>query len=232
MSTEGRNGSKPREAESVSPSALRKRAKVSARLFADRESRSPPNYFRPEIHDLGPFSFGVTIESVELHVEDLRLRPPSDDDVEAVTEACQDGDLSRFIPFFPNPYREQDARAWIGSRKQDETARTFLIVDGAGTLLGAIEVRLGDTGSIGYWVAKEARGRGVATRATKLLAEWVIREAGVQRLELTTDPKNLASQRVAEKAGFTREGTLRAHTSFPEGRRDSVMFSLVPADLA
>ncbi len=168
---------------------------------------------------------------MELHVDDLRLRPPTEADVRAVTEACQDDDLSRFIPFFPSPYQEQDARAWIDSRKQDETGRSFIIEDDAGALLGAIEIRLGSTGSIGYWVAKEARGRGVATQATKLLAEWAIREAGVERLELTTDPENLASQRVAEKAGFIREGTLRAHISFPEGRRDSVMFSLVATDL-
>ena len=43
--------------------------------------------------------------------------------------------------------------------------------------------------------------------------------------------ENVASQRVAEKAGFTREGVLRAHTAFREGRRDSVLFSLLPSDL-
>ena len=78
---------------------------------------------------------------------------------------------------------------------------------------------------------KEARGRGVATRATKLLSRWALTEADVERLELTTHPENVASQRVAEKAGFTREGVLRAHTAFREGRRDSVLFSLLPSDL-
>ncbi len=170
---------------------------------------------------------------MELRDEHLLLRFPTTTDVPAVTAACQDEDLSRFIPFFPSPYTEDDARAWIDSRKQDATSRTFLIVDGTTEeVLGAIEVRLGATGSIGYWVAKRARGRGVATRATRLLAGWAVREAGVTRLELTTDPANVASQRVAEKAGFTREGVLRAHIAFPEGRRDSVMFSLLPGDLA
>jgi RimJ/RimL family protein N-acetyltransferase len=51
-------------------------------------------------------------------------------------------------------------------------------------------------------------------------------------MELATDPENVASQRVAEKAGFEREGILRA--LLPErdgGRRDGVMFSLLPGDL-
>lgn len=169
---------------------------------------------------------------MELRDGDLLLRPPTEADVSAVTEACQDGELSRFIPHFPSPYREEHARIWIDSRKQDETARTFLIVDSkSGEMLGSIEVRLGQVGSIGYMIAKSARGRGIATRAATLLSRWAVTEGGVERLELTTDPENLASQRVAEKAGFTREGILRAQTAFPEGRRDSVMFSLLPADL-
>jgi RimJ/RimL family protein N-acetyltransferase len=56
-------------------------------------------------------------------------------------------------------------------------------------------------------------------------------ELGVERLYLTTAPDNIASQRVAERAGFTREGLLRSHLPIPGGRRDSVMYSLLPGDL-
>jgi RimJ/RimL family protein N-acetyltransferase len=169
---------------------------------------------------------------VELHDDELLLRPPTDADVPEVVAACQDPELARFIPGFPSPYGEDDARNWIAARSGAEDSRTLLIVDASsGELYGAIEVRLGETGSIGYWTAKAARGRGIATRATRLLARWAVTEGGVQRLELTTHPENIPSQRVAEKAGFTREGVLRDHAKFREGRRDSVMFSLLPADL-
>jgi RimJ/RimL family protein N-acetyltransferase len=169
---------------------------------------------------------------VELRDGDLLLRPPCEDDVPAVTDACQDEELARFIPYFPRPYREADALEWISSANKGGLAKTFLIVDGTSDeLLGAIEVRLGEVGSIGYWVTKQARGRGIATRATKLLSRWAVKEADVERLELTTHPANVASQRVAEKAGFTREGVLRCHAKFREGRRDSVIFSLLPGDL-
>ena len=99
-----------------------------------------------------------------------------------------------------------------------------------GGLVGAIELRLGEEGSIG-WVAPRVRGRGVATRALILLARWAVTEGGVERLVLTTHPENIASQRVAEKAGFVREGVLRSHLRFREGRRDSILFSLLPSDL-
>jgi RimJ/RimL family protein N-acetyltransferase len=145
---------------------------------------------------------------MELRDDELLLPPPTESDVLSIVDACQDAELSRFIPGFPRPYREHDARGWIASQNSgDESSKTFLVVDAeSDALLGAIEVRLGEVGSIGYWIAKDARGRGVATRVTRLLAEWAVSEGGVQRLELTTHPDNLASQRVAEKAGFTREG--------------------------
>ncbi len=65
-----------------------------------------------------------------------------------------------------------------------------------------------------------------------LLSRWALAEAGVLRLELTTHPENVASQRVAEKAGFVREGVLRSHMAYRDGRRrDSVLFSLLHSDL-
>jgi RimJ/RimL family protein N-acetyltransferase len=170
---------------------------------------------------------------MELIDRDLRLRPPTGADVSAITAACQDPDLSRFIPGFPSPYTQDHAREWVDSRSKDEGSRTFLVVDAeTDQLYGAVEVRLGEIGSIGYWTAADARNRGIATRALKLLATWAVGDGGVKRLELTTHPENVASQRVAEKAGFVREGVLRSHMNFQDGRRDSVMFSLLPGDLS
>ena len=90
----------------------------------------------------------------------------------------------------------------------------------------------GHRGTIGYWVAAHARGRGTCTRALRLLSRFALDELELQRLDLVTDPDNVASQRVAEKVGFQREGVLRAHLRHPDGRiRDSVMFSLLPGEL-
>jgi RimJ/RimL family protein N-acetyltransferase len=85
--------------------------------------------------------------------------------------------------------------------------------------------------AVGYWVAASARRRGVATHATRLMASWAFDGLGVARLELTCGPDNEASQRVAMRCGFVREGVLRSHIPFKGRRRDTVMFSLLPGEL-
>lgn len=85
--------------------------------------------------------------------------------------------------------------------------------------------------AVGYWLASHARGRGVATRALRLLARWAFEDLAVARLELTCAPDNVASQRVAERCGFVREGVLRSHLRFQGTRRDTVLFSLLPGEL-
>ncbi len=89
------------------------------------------------------------------------------------------------------------------------------------------EGRLG----VGYWLAPEARGRGNATRTLRLLAGWAFDCLAVQRLELTCAPDNTASQQVARRCGFLREGVLRSHIPFRDGRRDTVLFGLLPGEL-
>ena len=67
----------------------------------------------------------------------------------------------------------------------------------------------------------------------RLVSKWALTELGWERLQLRADEENLPSQRVAEKAGFTREGVLRSvHFNARQDRRvDFVMFSLLPAEL-
>jgi RimJ/RimL family protein N-acetyltransferase len=85
--------------------------------------------------------------------------------------------------------------------------------------------------AVGYWLAPDARGRGVATRTVRLLARWAFDHLAVARLELTCAPDNVAPQRVAERCGFVREGVLRSHLRFKGGRRDTMVFSLLSGEL-
>ena len=89
-----------------------------------------------------------------------------------------------------------------------------------------------DACSAGYWVAAPARGRGVATRAIRLLCAFAFAELGAKRVELWIEPVNAASLRVAEAAGFHREGLLRSFMHVGGERRDMLMYSLLPSDLA
>jgi len=170
---------------------------------------------------------------MELRDDDLILRPWTEDDVPALVVACNDPEIARWIPFIPVPYTTEDALAFVrGEVVPDE--RSFAITD-AGELVGSIGMSVnsqGYRGRIGYWVAAPARGRGVCAGALRLLARAAFDELGLQRLELITDPDNVASQRCAKRVGFRREGVMRAPLRHPDGRiRDSVLFGLLPGEL-
>jgi RimJ/RimL family protein N-acetyltransferase len=167
---------------------------------------------------------------VRLEDDEIVLRPLEEGDAPALASAIgDDPDLDRWtrIPF---PYSEDHAREFIATT--DEVA--FGIRDRAsGELLGGIGLRVYDMAvvEVGYWVKPEARGRGVATRALVLAARHAFDELGAGRVHLTTEPDNVASQRVAEKAGFIGEGVLRSLLDFKGRRRDAVMYSLLREDL-
>ena len=159
------------------------------------------------------------------------IRPWRDDDAR-VYAACQDQDLQRWLPDLPRPYTHDDARAFV-TDALGLGPYQFAITERA-NVVGSIGLRIGkhQTGGVGYWVAREARGRGLTTRALRGLCRCALDDLSLERLELTTDIENFASQRVAEKVGFQREGVLRSHLRHPDGfRRDSVIFSLLPGEL-
>jgi RimJ/RimL family protein N-acetyltransferase len=173
---------------------------------------------------------------VELREDGIVLRGWRMEDASAVYAACQDPEIPRWIPFVPSPYTKDDAETYVrGCVNAGEERRPFAIVDpDTDRLLGAIDMRVSPirNGHIGYWIVAEARGRGVCTAALRALSRWALDELELGRLELMTDPDNVASQRVAEKVGFRREGVLRSHLPHRDGRRrDSVMFSLLPGEL-
>jgi RimJ/RimL family protein N-acetyltransferase len=171
---------------------------------------------------------------MELCDRELLLRPWEESDVPALVEACNDTEISHWIPFIPHPYTQRDAVEFIaGEARREGDHALAILLDGvvAGSIAMGVNSH-GYRGHIGYWVAASARGNGVCTRALRLLSRWAFDELELQRLELITDPDNVASQRVAEKVGYRREGVLRAHLRHPDGRvRDSVMYSLLPGEL-
>lgn len=147
----------------------------------------------------------------------VRLRPYRDDDAADMTAACNDPLVQRFLGGLPNPYTGADADWWLTRGAPETWARggaAYAVVDPASDrLLGAVGldrvVAQRGQGEIGYWVAPWARGRGVATAATRALTAHAC-TAGFARLELLTQPENVASQRVALAAGYRHEGTRRA----------------------
>ncbi len=181
----------------------------------------------------------MSLDVPRLRDDLIALRTPEERDVDAITAACQDPDIPRFTRV-PSPYTRADAELYVGVAAESRAAGTdlsFVVVaaDDDARLLGSTGVHgIADdrhVAEIGYWIERSARGRGFATRALRLLSRWAVAELGVARLELMAAVENVASQRVAERAGFTREGVLRSYFSHRCGLRDVVMFSLLPGDL-
>ena len=185
---------------------------------------------------------GGTLRSVLRHPDPplsdgvITLRAKAHGDVDALTAACQDPEIPRWTRV-PVPYRRADAIGWIAAVELELDAGLsidWLAVDAEGRLLASIAVMQIDrgrgTGEIGYWVAREARGRGVATRAVRLVREWAASELGLTTLELVIHEDNAPSHAVARAAGFTQiaerrptpreglpEGDYLVHHWHPEG---------------
>lgn len=175
----------------------------------------------------------------DLRDDVIRLRPPAEGDIDAITAACQDPAIPRFTRV-PDPYTRNDAADFVQRSAHSWThggqGVNFAITSpGADALLGMVGLlrldELPRAAEVGYWVGPEARRRGIATRAVVLVSRWAACELGVQRLELMTRVDNVASQGVALAAGFTREGLLRAYADLKGSQEDVVMFSLLPRDL-
>jgi RimJ/RimL family protein N-acetyltransferase len=175
-----------------------------------------------------------------LEAPGVRLRPFREDDADDIAAACSDPEIQRFLPRLPRPYTRDAALAWL--RDADPAAwaaggANYAIADPAtDRLLGTIGLSHVDAdraqGEIGYWAAPWARGRGVTTAATRLLAEHAFGD-GFHRLEILADLANPKSVRIALAAGFAPEGTRRGAAHNRDGsRRDVVVFARLAGDPA
>jgi RimJ/RimL family protein N-acetyltransferase len=122
---------------------------------------------------------------------------------------------------------------WLAGQRAALTIRDAA----SGTFAGEISLYYSEpeTGEamFGYGLAPEWRGRGYATRAVRLLAEWAFTHAGIARVVAGTAPDNVGSQRVLERAGFTREAYQRSRLPGLDGTRvDDILWALLPGDLS
>jgi RimJ/RimL family protein N-acetyltransferase len=156
----------------------------------------------------------------------VTLRPKRPEDADAIAAACQDPEIPRWTAV-PSPYTREHAVEFIEQR--DTRAASLLAVDAEDRLLGSFSVMEIDPdrgyGEIGYWVAAEARRRGVATCAVTLLRDWAAEELGLTELEIMAAPENVGSRRVAERAGFAETGERRPSPRTPEDGVQYVVYT-------
>ncbi len=152
------------------------------------------------------------------------VRPFARPDAAAVHAACADAEIARWIYCLPMPYALDDAEWFVDDAVQglrSGVRARLAICEAGGTLAGSVSIDAAherQAGEIGYWVAREARGRGFAAAAARLDIAWAFNDLGRERLELMTYPGNTASQALAAKLGFTREGVLRGYLAAEPGK--------------
>jgi RimJ/RimL family protein N-acetyltransferase len=211
VTPEGGVGSCSRDSRRLSVALAAARRCVTPRCSVDNVSFVPPD---------PPLSDGV-----------ITLRPLDESDLPTIERAASDAEILKWFDLHtrsPAAYLAAKREAWA-----EGTGASFAICDATrpDTCLGQVFIERDDDGrgSVGYWLLEDSRGKGRATRAVRLMASWALPEMRLGRLQLQTDPDNVASQRVAERAGFTREGVFRAYNGRRDGTRaDAYVYSLLP----
>jgi RimJ/RimL family protein N-acetyltransferase len=170
----------------------------------------------------------------------VTLRPIGPEDTNAVVEAIVES-VSEIMPWMTwctPEYSRSDAHGFLSSlleRWNQGQQFGFAVTDSKfGNFLGGASLshinyttRLAN---LSYWIRTNATGRGYATRATRLIAEFGIRQLGLLRAEIIVAVGNNPSLRVAKNSGAQREGVLRNRLIVREKEYDAVMHSLTPED--
>jgi RimJ/RimL family protein N-acetyltransferase len=170
---------------------------------------------------------------------DVTIRPWRLSDAPALVDAVRSSlpELTPWMAWCSEDYGEEPAVAFLRTTtaaRSEGRAYEFVVLDAAETCCGACGLNAIDdvnrTANLGYWVRTSRTGRGVATAAVRLLRDWAFAKTSLNRLEIVAAVGNVASQRVAEKAGAHREGVLRKRLLLDGTPHDAVVYSFTSPD--
>jgi RimJ/RimL family protein N-acetyltransferase len=171
-------------------------------------------------------------------VSEVRLVPLGEEHLDDVRAMLEDPEVLHFTRI-PEPPPEDFPEQWLERYRQgrrDGTREAFAAVDGGDRFVGLALAptidREGGEVELGYIVPRAERGRGVATEMLRQLTRWALDEAGALRIVLVIDVENAASERVAERCGYVREGVMRSIHLKQDVRVDAAIWSRLPSDPA
>jgi RimJ/RimL family protein N-acetyltransferase len=176
------------------------------------------------------------LEPTELSAGPVRLRPWREDDVDEVWAAFQDPDIRLWNG--GGVASRTDAQVLLGRRLDWSTgdhASWAVVGREEDAVLGSVSLhsidRIQGDAEVGYWTVPAARGRGLAAVAVDRVCRWAFEVLPIDRIELCHAVGNTGSGRVAEKAGFTREGRLRCAYRYGDGvKHDEFLWSRLASD--
>ncbi len=176
------------------------------------------------------------LDAPRIHGRQVVLRPWADADIPRIIQASNDAVSRRWLSDLPSPYGRQEAEAYVLAQRTmlaDGGAMCWCVADPVDDrCLAAITIfklgRVSNEAEIGYWAHPDARGRGVMTEALRLAVRHAVVpiEAGglgLPRVGVRVATDNLASQRVAIRAGFRPIGVERRVDPLPDGSTDDLL---------
>jgi len=166
----------------------------------------------------------------------VTLRPITPGDAEEIYRTCQDPLIARFTTL-PADYSLDNAIKFCGpgaiKRHTNRTELVFVIqsdeVSGTG-FAGVVSLHTIDfpnhKASIGYWLAMEARGKGIGTTAAELITEYGLMTMGFRRIDALVVVDNEPSKQLLINAGYQLEGILRQYSTSKDGTQvDMALFA-------
>lgn len=179
------------------------------------------------------------MESVPLATERLVLHAPTEADIDAIADACQDPEIPRWTTV-PSPYRREDAEQFVRmvTAQWDAGSEVVWGMYADDELVGMIGLHniqshtTGGQAEIGYWVTAAARGKGYVGEAARAVIDWGFARTGLglARIRWQAVVGNIPSARSARSLGFRFEGTQRQALTSSRGRDDGWIAGLLPSD--
>jgi RimJ/RimL family protein N-acetyltransferase len=173
---------------------------------------------------------------LELRVDELLLRVPTEDDVETIAPAFLDPTVGgeAGLPAVDAATLKGMLRELLPGMFERGLLCPYVIEDvPSGELVGGATLHhfdpMRDAVEVGYWLFGSARGRGIATRTVRALGEHAFAN-GIVRYEAYVRTGNTASERVLERVGFAREGVKRRYLRHGNMRVDATLFALLADD--
>jgi RimJ/RimL family protein N-acetyltransferase len=176
-------------------------------------------------------------EAPTLHHGLITLRKPEERDIVSIFEGVKDPLIPRFTRISAD-YQMTSAEHYVRERSPNGLklrSELQLVLEYDRKFAGAISFHTLDLDNakaeIGYWLTADARGKGVATAATKLLTAYGFDTIGLHRIEALVVASNAPSLKVIQNAGFTQEGVMRDRSCCDDGsREDMIIFAAIRSD--
>jgi ribosomal-protein-serine acetyltransferase len=169
----------------------------------------------------------------------IKLELTNDSQVDALFVAIRDNreHLSKFLPWVEYMQFRENLYNYIKTSENliDQQKETSFAIFFEGSLVGRVGLHHLDMhnkiGSIGYWIIREAEGKGIITKSCKVLVNYGFKELGLNRIEIKAALFNIKSQAIPERLNFKKEGILRQAELVNDEYLDLVLYSKLLEDL-